>query len=247
MPQKMLYWMGRRMIDFMAHTMLDINILYHEELPSGPKIIAPNHPTTVDPFIITIVAPEQVHILVTESAFKAPVFGQYLRRSGHVPVVVGQGAEAFAEGKRLLESGQTIAIFPEGALSPADRVSRPHTGVTRLALLTGAPVIPVGLALDTARIHPYDTGIPTPDGSGTEIARLYSGGPYFMTLGVPMRLTGNAEDRAFVTAQTQRIMRHIVRLSRMSAYRIQGAELPKGAIETNAIGAISIPFEIPVA
>ncbi|HVO42370.1 MAG TPA: lysophospholipid acyltransferase family protein [Aggregatilineales bacterium] len=244
MPQKMLYWMGRRTVDLVARAVLDINILYHEELMPGPKIIAPNHPTTLDPFIITIVAPEQIHVLITESAFKAPVLGEYLRQSGHVPVVMGHGGDAFAEGRRLLDEGKTIAIFPEGALSPEGKVSRPHTGIARLAILSGAPVIPIGIALDRQRVRPLDTGIPKPDG-GTEIARLYLGGPYFLTLGVPMRLNGYVDDREFVAVQTKRIMRHIIRLSRMSEFRIQGTELPKGAIETNAIGAISIPFEIP--
>lgn len=244
MPQKMLYWMGRYAVEFVARIMLDVNILYHEELPTGPKIIAPNHPTTMDPFIIPIISSEQVHILVTESAFKAPIFGKYLRGAGHIPVTVGSGHEAFEEGRRLLDQGETVAIFPEGALSPEGRVARPHTGVVRLALLTGAPIIPVGIALDPARVQQMDTGIEKADG-GTEVARLYLGGPYFLTAGMPMCMSGSVEDRSEVTSQTQRLMRHIIRLSRMSDYRIRGQELPKGAVETNVIGALSIPFEIP--
>lgn len=244
MPQKMLYWMGRYAVELVARTVLDLNILYHEELPPGPKLIAPNHPTTIDPFIATIIAPEQVHILVTESAFKAPIFGKYLHGAGHVPVLVEDGRAAFEAGKRLLDAGATVAIFPEGAISPNDGIARPHTGVVRLALLTGAPIIPVGIALDKDRIQLMDTGIELPEG-GTEIARLYLGGPYFMTVGVPMRLNDSSDDRVYVGAQTQRMMRHIIRLSRMSEYRIQGQELPKGAVETNMVGALSIPFEIP--
>lgn len=244
MPKKMLYWMGRYSVELVARIMLDMNILYHEELPPGPKLIAPNHPTTIDPFIITIVAPEQVHILITESAFKSPLLSKYLHSAGHVPVLVENGLAAFVQAKRLLEDGQTVAIFPEGALSPNDGIARPHTGVVRLALMTGAPIIPVGIALDKSRIKLMDTGIKTQDGT-TEVARLYLGGPYFVTVGVPMRLSGGAGDRANAIAQTQRMMRHIIRLSRMSDYRIQGQELPKGAVETNMIGALSIPFEIP--
>jgi 1-acyl-sn-glycerol-3-phosphate acyltransferase len=181
---------------------------------------------------------------VTESAFKAPLFGDYLRKAGHVPVIVGRGHEAFDAGKRLLEEGHVIAIFPEGALSPEGRVARPHTGVTRLALSTGAPVIPVGIALDSAHIRLWDTGIKGTDGS-TEVAKVYAGGPYYITMGVPMRITGDIEDRKLVASHTQRIMRHIVRLSKMSEFRIQGAELPKEAVETTIAGAIQIPFEIP--
>lgn len=244
MPQKMLYYVGRYAIELVSHILLDMNILYHEELPAGPKLIAPNHPTTVDPFIITVVAPEPVHILITESAFKAPLLGKYLRSAGHVPVLVENGRAAFEAGKHLLEEGKTVSIFPEGALSPLDGIARPHTGAVRLALITGVPIIPVGIGLDKSRIRELDTGIENHEG-GTEVARLYLGGPYFITVGVPMRLSGSAEDRAYVGAQTQRVMRHIIRLSRMSDLRIQGQELPKGAVETNMIGTLSIPFEIP--
>ncbi len=109
---------------------------------------------------------------------------------------------------------------------------------------TGAPVIPVGIALDQSRVRLLDTGLQAANGQ-PEVARLYHGGPYFMTAGVPMQTRGNLEDREAVGAETQRIMRHIVRLSRMSEYRIQGTAIPKDAVETNAIGALSIPFQIP--
>lgn len=244
MPQKMLYWIGRCAVDFVAHTLLDFNLLYHEELPPGPKIIAPNHPTTIDPFLIPILSPEQVHILVTDSAFKAPLFGAYLRGAGHVPVIAENGRAAFEAALSLLQAGRTVVIFPEGALSPEDGIARPHTGVVRLSLLTGSPIIPVGIALDQSRVQKLDTGIATADGS-PEIARLYLGGPYFLTAGTPMRLAGSVDDRMYVGAQTQRLMRHIIRLSRMSQFRIQGQELPRTAVETNMIGTLSIPFEIP--
>ncbi|MBK8027306.1 MAG: 1-acyl-sn-glycerol-3-phosphate acyltransferase [Chloroflexi bacterium] len=242
--QKMLYWMGRMTIEMVARALLDLNLLFHEELPSGPKLFTPNHPTTLDPFLLPIVSPEQVHILVTESAFKAPVFGPYLERAGHVRVVTEDGHAAFDAARQLLEAGENVAIFPEGALSPTGSIARPHTGAVRLALLTGAPLIPVGIALDPSRIQALDTGIKDSHGE-PEIARLILGGPYFLTLGTPMRVQGDVEDRAVVGAETQRLMRRIIRLSRMSQYRIEGQDLPKDAVETNAIGAISIPFTIP--
>ena len=105
---------------------------------------------------------EPMSILITESCFKLPGLGAFLRAAGHVPVVSGSGKAALDEGIRLLRAGRTVGIFPEGVLSPLDQLGRggcyaPHTGVARLALATGAPVIPVGISLDPARIVFRDT------------------------------------------------------------------------------------------
>jgi len=108
-------------------------------------------------------------------------------------------------------------IFPEGALSPLEGgICPPHTGVARLALITGAPVIPVGIHLQRERIHFRAT---TVDGK-TEVARFYLHGPYAVTIGEPMRFEGNIEDREYVRVVSQRIMQRIVSLSAESARRM---------------------------
>ena len=82
------------------------------------------------------------------------VLGRYLRAAGHIPVITGNGRAAFEEAKRLLGAGQTVTIFPEGSISPLEGGFYPaRTGVARLALSTGAPVIPVGIHLDRERIQ----------------------------------------------------------------------------------------------
>jgi len=118
---------------------------------------------------------------------------------------------------RLLNSGQTVAIFPEGALSPLDGgVHRPHTGVARMALLAGVPVIPVGISLEWPRIWCADATVH----GKTEVARYYLRGPYGITVGEPMRFAGNAEDRAYVRSVSERIMQRIARLAVESAERM---------------------------
>jgi 1-acyl-sn-glycerol-3-phosphate acyltransferase len=67
-----------------------------------------------------------------------------MRRAGHVPVVHGQPAQTFALAAQRLAEGYAIALCPEGRISPQGRLSRAHTGAVRLALLTGAPLVPVG-------------------------------------------------------------------------------------------------------
>lgn len=226
MTQNGLYRMGQMTMRWYSRLLLKADVRHHSaDLPPGAKIIAPNHPTTIDPFLTTVFFGERLHILVTESAFKAPVFGRYLRATGHVEVVASEGGQAFDAAHTLLQAGRTVVIFPEGALSPLDG-SLPHarTGVVRLAALTGAPVIPVGIGLLPERIRHIRTGIIDERGQ-EEIARVYLRAPYGVTSGPPMFFTGNVDDHDWVRSESRRLMRQIMRLSQQSAYRI-GAQAP---------------------
>jgi len=221
MLQQAWYSLGRIAVASYAQLMLKMDIAWHTPLPGGPKIIAANHPTTADPIWITRLTSEPMHILITEMCFKVPLVGRSLRMAGHVPVVDGNGRAAFEEACRLLKDGQTVTIFPEGALSPLDgSTGKPHTGVARLALTAGVPVIPVGIHLQRERIRFVET---TVDGK-TETARWYPRGPYTMTAGEPMRFDGAVEDRDYVRAASERIMQRIAQLARESARRMQMPE-----------------------
>jgi 1-acyl-sn-glycerol-3-phosphate acyltransferase len=220
MLEKIMYWSGRTALEMYTEVMMDMDVVQHVPLPEGPKIIAANHPTTIDPFLILMLQQEQMSILITEMAFKVPVFGDYLRLAGHVPVVRNNGRAAFEEAIRLLEAGRTVAIFPEGSLSPEARVpGKARTGAARLSLITGAPVVPVGIHLQPERIRYVDTTVD----DMFQVARWYLNGPYAMTAGKPMWFTGDVEDREHVVAVSQSIMRHITQLANESAYRLSEA------------------------
>jgi 1-acyl-sn-glycerol-3-phosphate acyltransferase len=211
---------GRQIAGLYGKALLNVNVEWQAPLPSGPKIIAANHPTTTDPFLLMGLIGEPMSILITESCFKLPGLGAFLRAAGHVPVVSGNGKAALDEGIRLLRDGRTVGIFPEGVLSPLDQIDRggcwaPHTGVARLALATGAPVIPVGISLDPARIVFRDTLI---DGV-TEQMRWVFRGPYFVTAGRPMTVTGTLDDRAGVRLAAARIMNRVAGLAQHSTSR----------------------------
>ena len=217
MLQQAWYSLGRSAVAGYAQSMLKVDISRHASLPAGPKIIAANHPTTTDPFYITLLTLEPVYMLITEMCFQVPVVGQALRLAGHVPVVNGSGHTALEKAVLLLRSGQTVVIFPEGALSPTDgSVHRPHTGVARMALMAGVPVIPVGISPEWRRIWRVNTTVR----GRTEVARWYLHGPYAMTVGEPMCFAGDAKDRAHVRSVSERIMQRIARLSRESAERV---------------------------
>jgi 1-acyl-sn-glycerol-3-phosphate acyltransferase len=210
--------MGQSAVDLYAHLALKMDVEWQTPLPRGAKIITPNHPTTLDPFLMLHVVREPMSILVTGAAFEIPVFGRTLRGMGHVPVVQGNGRAAFEEARRLLGEGRTLAVFPEGALSPAEGgCQEPRTGAARLALASGAPVIPVGIHLDRNRVRPIGGKVAGEEAEG----RVYYGGPYAVTVGRPLWFAGEQEDREFVRTVSEIIMRRIAHLSGLSAQRME--------------------------
>ena len=154
-----------------------------------------------------------------------------------MPVITGNGRTAFEKAEQLLRAGRTIVIFPEGALSPGEGgFHQPHTGVARLALSTGAPVIPVGIHLERERIESIETEV----GGRAETGRLYLQGPYAMTVGKPMSLSGDIEDREYVRSVSGRIMQRIMGLSQESALRIRAARLSRTAPMTASLMTASL-------
>src|SRR5512140_2379516 len=138
---KTLFWVSKPVVSTYTGTMLKMDVRKHAQIPEGAKIIAANHPSTTDPFFVAAVLRQQSFILIKDLLFQVPVFGAYLRYSGHIPVSQGGGQAALDAALERLRQGQTVVIFPEGALSPLGSFCEPRTGVARLALLSGAPVI----------------------------------------------------------------------------------------------------------
>ena len=110
----------------------------------GPKIVIMNHADVSTVFALPAVFPEPLYFLAQGDVFDVPVVGLLLRRAGHIPLWPGKGAQALAEAAERLATGGAIALCPEGRQSPAGGYARPQTGAVRLALATGAPIVPVG-------------------------------------------------------------------------------------------------------
>ena len=240
MIQRILNRAGHDVAGLYGKRLLNLDIERQAPLPGGPKVIAVNHPSTTDPFLLMGLIGEPMSILITEACFKLPGLGAFLRAAGHVPVVSGSGRAALDEGIRLLRAGRTVGIFPEGALSPLDQPGRsdccrPHTGVARLALAACVPVIPVGISLDPGQIIFRDSVI---DGV-TEHVRWYCRGPYFATIGSPLALAGSLEDREAVRAATALIMDRIMCLAQQSALRMRtGTEQTHSPVSMPSFGRI---------
>jgi 1-acyl-sn-glycerol-3-phosphate acyltransferase len=199
------------------------DIVWEVEPPVGPKVIAANHPTTTDPFLAMSWPFEPIHILITESAFKVPLVGQFLRCAGHIPVYARRGREAFDAAVALLRSGHTVGIFPEGALSAeGGQIVTGRTGAVRLAATARVPIVPVGIALDWHFVSRRDIQ----QFGMAERMRWFWLGAYEATAGRPLVVEHVADDREAVQWSTDRLMQAIDRLVERSAQRLLDASWP---------------------
>ena len=212
--KKALFWLLLPVVWMYANFVLGWRVTWEGKLPKGPKILVANHPSTIDPFIVALLARRPARILIKGHIFHTPLFGFYLRQAGHIPVIPGQGKEAFEAARQLLEAGHTVMLFPEGQLSPREGgFQDTHTGAARLALLSGAPVIPIGIHLNRNRLKEVPSNF-----NGEESLGLFAlGGPYRLTVGHPMQFAGSLEDREHVVSVAETIMQRIILLSQQSA------------------------------
>jgi 1-acyl-sn-glycerol-3-phosphate acyltransferase len=219
----LLYWFGRKVIDLYALIFLKLNIVKHSnKFPKGPKIISPNHPTTSDPFIITKIIDERITMLITKGAFDVPIFGSYLRKSGHICVPYYDskfnGRTVYKQAKSSLKQGKNVVIFPEGRLSVKfDQLLQAKTGAVRLALETGVPIIPVGISLDVKKVITLTWNIR----GQIEEPRWYFKGPYEITVGKPIYLKGDVNNRSYVRSSSKKLRAEIKKLLTISQGRIK--------------------------
>jgi 1-acyl-sn-glycerol-3-phosphate acyltransferase len=123
-----------------------------ENLPKeGGIIVAANHASYVDPLMMAhylYVNGRPPRILAKESLFRVPVLGFFLRKLAMIPVFRGsaRAKESLEIADMRLAQGFCIAVYPEGTLTkdPNGWPMQGHTGVARMALMTKAPVIPLG-------------------------------------------------------------------------------------------------------
>ncbi len=180
MAEILWYGLGRMTVDVMKNFLYNLDVVYQTPLPAGAKLLCANHPTTIDPVLMTTLVPEQVSILIHETLFKVPGLGKSLAASGHIPVFSHNGRQALEDGMETLKAGRTVGIFPEGAISPVEGgLARVHTGAARLALATGVPVVPIGIALE----KDYITRIKTVVDGQVEVGTWYFHGAWYLRSG----------------------------------------------------------------
>jgi 1-acyl-sn-glycerol-3-phosphate acyltransferase len=163
------YALGRFVVAPLARLVYRPHVEGRGNVPkSGPVIFASNHLSFIDSIAIPVAAPRPVHFLAKSSYFDGPGLGGWLSKQfftaiGAVPVQRGAGQaalDALEQQRALLEQGSTVALYPEGTRSLDGRLYKGRTGVSFLALQTGAPVVPVGL-IGTDDVMPVGAKMPS--------------------------------------------------------------------------------------
>jgi glycerol-3-phosphate dehydrogenase (NAD(P)+) len=118
-----------------------------EHIPKrGGVLLASNHRSFLDPFVIGICTRRPVYFMAKRELFDHRLQGWLLNSLGAFPVSRGDSDETAMETARLLlERGAAVVIFPEGTRIRTGSLDRPHRGVGRLALETGVPVVPIAV------------------------------------------------------------------------------------------------------
>ncbi|MDT0346557.1 lysophospholipid acyltransferase family protein [Streptomyces litchfieldiae] len=184
-----------------------------EHVPAeGPAILASNHLSFSDSFFLPAVLDRKVTFIAKAEYFTSPgikgrLTAAFFKGVGQLPVdrsgARGAGEAAIRSGIAVLERGELFGIYPEGTRSPDGRLYRGKPGgLARVALATGAPVLPVAM-IDTEKIQP----------PGKVVPKLMRPG---IRIGEPLdfsRYQGMEGDRFILRSITDEVMYAIMKLS----------------------------------
>jgi glycerol-3-phosphate dehydrogenase (NAD(P)+) len=142
-----IYWALRAILVPFFLVYFRLRRVGREHLPkSGPLLLASNHRSFLDPFVIGTLVRRPVYYMAKRELFEKPWQAWILNALGAFPVDRGAGDSAAMETAReILLRGDCVVLFPEGTRIRQGPLSDPHRGIGRLALETGAPVAPVAL------------------------------------------------------------------------------------------------------
>ncbi|MGH3770183.1 MAG: lysophospholipid acyltransferase family protein [Pseudonocardiaceae bacterium] len=200
-----------------------------EHIPGrGGAILASNHLAVADSFFLPLMVRRRVTFLAKREYFTTPGLRGWLTRqffsaAGQVPIDRASASAAQAAldtGTRLLAQGKLLGIYPEGTRSPDGRLYKGKTGVARMALEAGVPVIPVAM-VGTDKVSPM----------GTKMWRPH---PVEIRFGTPLdfsRYEGLDGDRFVERAMVDEIMYALMELSGQEyvdtyATSLKGREAP---------------------
>lgn len=171
-----------------------VRILHSERISPGRSfVIVSNHESFCDILVLLVALPVQVRFLAKRSVFRVPVLGWSIAAAGFVPVDRenrSRGAATVEAALRRLHGGRSLVIFPEETRTASGDLLPFKRGAAHLALRSGLPILPVGLA-GTLAILPRGSFVITP---GTAV----------VSVGEPIEVTGRTLREREAVNQTAR-------------------------------------------
>lgn len=171
-----------------------------EHIPeSGPAILAPNHVSFLDSAFLMLHAPREISFVGKAEYMDSWKTRHLFPLMGMIPIDRSGGESSRAAldlAEAVLRRGELFGIFPEGTRSRDGVLHKGRTGVARLAVAVGCPILPVGV-IGTREIQPPDARVPRPFRECT------------IRIGAPIdveRYRGRADDRYVLRQITDEVM-----------------------------------------
>ena len=210
---------------------------------SGPMILASNHLAVADSFYLPLVVSRRITFLAKAEYFTGTGLKGWFQRwfytaAGQVPIDrtdADSAQSALTTAARVVDEGKLLGMYPEGTRSPDGRLYKGKTGLARLALETGVPVIPVAM---------IGTNVVNPPGS-----KMWRFGRVQVKFGKPMdfsRFEGLAGNRFIERAVIDEVMYELMRLGGQEYVDLYAADVKEGK-DGNAEIAVKPPARMPEA
>ena len=197
----MFYKIFKVICRFWFGTILGTRVIGTENIPaSGAFILAANHVSNWDPPFLGTFMEREVCYMGKEELFKNPIMA-WVCRSLHVfPVKRGAADKtAIKTAIKILKDGKCFGIFPEGTRSKTGKLGKAEAGVSLIAAMTKAPIVPAAI-INTEKIFSREKFFP-------QLAVVY---------GTPMKFTGSTKDKDALEKFAQDIMNEIAKLKAKS-------------------------------
>lgn len=182
-----------------------VEVQHHGEVPAaGPAIVAPVHRSFMDFFVASEATTRKLFFMAKDDLWRSRRFGRFLESLGAFPVNrSGADRLALERAQGVLERGDVLVLFPEGTRRVGPVVEDLHEGAAFLALRTGAPIVPVGIA-GTDRAMPKGAKVARP-----VKVRLAVGAP----IAPPSRPRGTRVRRSEVHRLTEQLRQALQQLA----------------------------------